>query len=708
MFIRQLLATIKTRLWLAPTLLAFSLPLDAASLDDISFTALPGDKVQIALTLSEPMPDPKRFTTNNPARIALDFQGLTSNISKRSQAVGIGMVRSVRAIEAGNRTRVVINLVDMTSYEGKAQNNQYLITVDAGISGNSNNSRASAPVSRQEPVSNTVAPTAPAENVAAKQVEQIDFRRGDAGEGRVIVRLTDTSTAIDLREEGDQVIIDLLNTDIPENLVRRLDVTDFATPVQSIDTYPTGDNVHMVVSASGAYDTLSYQTDDTFIVEFKPLSAAQKEQLRKDKFTYTGERLSLNFQDIEVRAVLQLLADFTDLNFVTSDTVGGSLTLRLRNVPWDQALDIILKTKGLAMRRTGNVLLVAPSEEIAAREKIELESQKQIEELAPLRSEFIQINYAKASDLATLLKSRENRLLSERGNVTLDDRTNTLLVQDTAERLADVRRLVSKLDIPVRQVLIESRIVVANNDFTRDLGVRFGLTARNNDPNRIDAIGGGLGGNLTSPGPIIENPANSGNEALLVDLPASNPSGAINFLIGSIGENLLRLELSAMQTEGRGEVISSPRIVTSDQAEAIIKQGVEIPFQEATSSGATNIEFKEAVLQLQVTPQITPDDRILMNLTVLQDSPDFSRAIQGVPPVNTREVNTRVLVNNGETIVLGGVYEQTNTQTKEQVPLFGDLPYVGFMFRQSLSTNNNRELLVFVTPKILNDAIPGN
>jgi type IV pilus assembly protein PilQ len=467
----------------------------------------------------------------------------------------------------------------------------------------------------------------------------------------------------------------------------------------------------MTIATSGEFEHISYQADDLYTVEFRALTRQEKEARLKEQQVYEGDRLSLNFQDIEVRAVLQLLADFTGLNMVVSDTVSGRITLRLKNVPWDQAMDIILKTKGLSMRRNDNVVLVAPTEEIAAREKLELESQQQIAELAPLRSELIQVNYAKAADLAALLKSAENKLISERGSVSIDERTNTLLVQDTAVKLSEVRALVNELDVPVRQVMIESRIVIANNDFARDLGVKLGFGAAGSPGDYRYKVGGGLPGDVASPevpSTSFEIPAGSGNQGLLVNLPqtlAAGSGGAINFLVAKMGDFLLRLELTAMQQEGKGEIVSSPRVITSDQNTAVIKQGVEIPYQEATSSGATSVSFKEAVLQLEVTPSITPDDRVIMDLKVNKDNPDFTRAVLGVPPVDTREVETTVLVDNGETVVLGGVFERTKSKNRNSVPFFGDLPYVGFLFKQEQIQDENNELLIFVTPKILKDTL---
>jgi len=534
------------------------------------------------------------------------------------------------------------------------------------------------------------------------------------------------------------MLADIADTELPQRLFRRLDVVDFATPVVAVESRGVDGDVQVDIQTSDDYEYLAYQTDNLFTLEFRALTPAEKEQLERDKIVYSGDRLSLNFQDIEVRAVLQLLADFTGLNLVASDTVRGNITLRLKNVPWDQALDIILKTKGLSMRQTGNVIMVAPTPEIAAQEKLELESKQQIEELAPLRSEFVQINYAKAADLAQLIKSEQNNLLSDRGNVTVDTRTNTLLVQDTAAKLEEIRRLVIRLDIPVRQVMIESRVVIANNDFARDLGVRFGLSASMGatDSNEL-LIAGGQPGNLSTieidKGPFmgaydpsfyqepspnagpyrgsgnplvpfnsgVEIPAGSGNDSLWVNLPAPSPSGAVNFLLGKVGSHLIQLELSAMQREGRGEIVSSPRVVTSDQHQATIKVGQEIPYQESSASGRTTVAFKEAVLQLDVTPHITPDDRIIMDLKVNKDAPNFANAVLGVPPVDTRSVETSVLVDNGETVVLGGVYEREKTFNREQVPWLGDLPVVGNLFKTTQRQDNNQELLIFVTPKIL-------
>jgi type IV pilus assembly protein PilQ len=668
----------------------------ANQLQDVSFSALPGNRVEIVLTTSEPVVDSVSFTTDNPARIAIDLPGTSSALATKVTPVAIGMARSITAIEADGRTRVVVNLLEQVPHEIRSEGNQLIVAIGAGSGAGSMSATA---VSKPSIVSDR--------SIGGRQglaLENIDFRRGPQGEGRIEIEMSDPSIVVDMRQQGEQIILDFMDTSVPPQLARTLDVMDFATPVQIIQTRPDGRNVRMSISTQGEFEHLSYQANNMYTVEFRALTRQEKEALRQAQQVYEGERLSLNFQDIEVRAVLQLLADFTGLNMVVSDTVAGRITLRLKNVPWDQAMDIILKTKGLSMRRNDNVVLVAPTEEIAAREKLELESQQQIEELAPLRSEFIQVNYAKAEDLASLLKSPENKLISDRGSVSIDERTNTLLIQDTAAKISEVRELVATLDIPVRQVLIESRIVIANNDFARDLGVKLsGATTWTNGDTNI-GIGGGLDNEPPTGTAPIFDPGGLG-EALLVNLPAVAPTSAANFVVGKLGSWLLRLELSAMQMEGKGEIVSSPRVITADQNQATIKQGVQIPYQEATSSGATSVAFKDAVLELTVTPQITPDDRIIMDLNVKKDNPDFTRAILGVPPVDTREVETSVLVDNGETVVLGGVFERNKSKNIGRTPFFGDLPYVGWAFRQETVNDENSELLIFVTPKILKDTL---
>ncbi len=671
----------------------------------IDFSVYDGDKVQLNLKMSEQVPEPVSFSTDNPSRISLDFMGVKSDLGYKTKLIGAGSAHSVTALEAGNRTRVVINLTNSVSHEVAVKGD--LVRVLLG------DSKRSTSVPNVSPANVTGIKNNIKSSTESFGINSVDFRRGSSGEGRVLVTLADPTIPVDVREEGGRIIVEFFKAAIAPSMLQTLDVIDFATPVTQIETRPSGENTILEITPTGEYDYLVYQANEVFAVEVRSLSKQEKEALLKERMVFTGEKLSLNFQDIEVRSVLQLLADFTGLNLVTSDTVSGRITLRLKNVPWDQALDIILKSKGLSKRQTDNVIMVAPTEEIAAREQLELESQQKIEELAPLRSEFIQVNYAKAGDLASLLKSEENRLLSERGNVTVDERTNTILIQDTVAKLEDIRRLLLKLDIPVRQVLIESRIVIANNDFAKDLGVRFGATYNGStysgdDFSSMQMVTGGVDGYISGTNSFVggvEIPGGSGQEGLMVNLPVNAPSGAINFLVGKLGSNLLQLELSAMQREGKGEIVSSPRIITSDQNQASIKQGFEIPYQEASSSGATSVSFKEAVLKLDVTPHITPDDRVRMDLQINKDSPDFTNLVLGVPPMETRKIETTVLVDNGETVVLGGVFERTKTTGTEKIPFFGDIPYLGVLFRRNEEKDENKELLIFVTPKILKEAL---
>lgn len=680
------------------------------ALQSIDFSALPGDRVQIALEMSGPASEPASFVTENPARISFDFSGVSSSLGYKTKLIGVGPAHSITALEAGNRTRLVINLSSMVGYKTEVSDSTVLITLDVSNQGIGSSSSVT-----QQPTTSMTDEEAEADSTSggSYDIANIDFRRGEGGEGRILVTLGNPSIPVDVREQGGKIVMEIFKATIDSALVQSLDVMDFATPVSKIETKPVGENVVIEISPTGEYDYLAFRANEVFAVEVRSLSKQEKDALLKERLVFTGDRLSLNFQDIEVRAVLQLLADFTGLNLVTSDTVDGRITLRLKNVPWDQALDIILKSKGLTKRQIDNVIMVAPTEEVAAREQLELESQQKIEELAPLRSDFIQVNYAKAQDLADLLKSEENRLLSERGNVTVDVRTNTLLIQDTAAKLEDIRRLLQRLDIPVRQVLIESRIVIANNDFAKDLGVRFGANFDGSFDDNFTLTAGAMPGHIDNSfgiAPGIENNGtettiDANREALMVNLPVNAPSGGLNFLVGKVGSYLLQLELTAMQTEGRGELISSPRVITSDQTQASIKQGVEIPYQEATASGATKISFKEALLKLDVTPHITPDDRVRMDLIINKDNPDYTRSILGVPPIDTRKIETTVLVDNGKTVVLGGIFERNKTKAEEKVPFFGDIPYAGVLFRRNEQVDDNNELLIFVTPKILKETL---
>ena len=663
---------------------------DSSVLQDVSHVALPGNQQQLSLKLNGEVVQPRTFTIDNPARIALDFPGTKLGLEERMIPVGSGLVRSVTAVEANGRTRVVINLASMVPYSTEVTEEGVLVTLQSGRDVASSSSKSASV--------EALAKGNLSRQVDDREVKDIDFRRGPNGEGRVVFNLSKPGVPMDVVEEGGRIVINFPGTRVPADLLKRLDVTDFGTPVQFIDTRTNSNGTRVVIQPTGSeFEQLAYQSDNLFTLELKPTPKEEIEAARKKKFGYTGERLSLNFQDIEVRSVLQLLADFTELNIVVSDNVDGKLTLRLKNVPWDQALDIILKSKNLGKRQSGNVIMVAPAEEIAARERIELEAEQQKTELAPVRSEFFQINYADAADFSALLKAESGGVLSERGSVTVDNRTNALLVSDTLERLDDVRALINKLDIPVRQVLIESRIVIANDDFNKELGFRMGV-------NR-DTTSDGEGFVLSGDASGVENLINDEtleNGRYNVDLAASDSAGSIGLALAKLPfGSLLELELSAMQAEGNGEVVSSPRIITANQNQAHIEQGVEIAYQEASSSGATSTSFKKAVLSLDVTPQITPDDRIIMDLTVSKDS--VGDIYDGIPSIDTREVSTQVLVDNGETVVLGGIYEQELVDSVKKVPFFGDLPLIGRLFKRTVHKDSKSELLVFVTPKIIRE-----
>ncbi|MFP4609403.1 MAG: type IV pilus secretin PilQ [Thiohalophilus sp.] len=666
------------------------------SLSDISYSTLPGDKVQIKLKLDRPLEsEPASFTIDNPARIAFDLPDTRLDLDERTKDIGIGVARSVTAAEAGGRARVVLNLSSLVGYSTAVEGNDVVITLNESDETRFSRAGESDQRAGESDQRDTL------DQGASVNVLDLDFRRGDSGEGRVEMTLADPNTSVDMKRRGSQVVVTLKNSALNEELERRVDVQDFATPVSTVDAYNRGNDVRVVINATDEFEHIAYQADQKLTIDVKPLIKEEEDRSRQRE-EYTGEKLSLNFQDIEVRAVLQLIADFTGINMVTSDTVSGSVTLRLKNVPWDQALDLILKTKGLDKRQNGNVMLVAPAEEIAAREKMELEANKQVESLAPLINETIQVNYAKASEVASLLKEKGSEFLSERGNITVDERTNKLLVQETAERIDAIISLVDELDVPVRQVLIESRIVLASTNFSKEVGVRFGVS-RNYEGS--DGRERAASGNLNAVDQLINDETLTSPDRWNVNLPAASSSaGTIGMALARLPfGTLVELELSAAQAEGETEIVSSPRVITANQQEAVIESGQEIPYQEASSSGATSVSFKKAVLSLSVTPQITPDDRVIMDLAVTSDNPDFGNLVQGVPPINTQNVQTQVLINNGETIVLGGVYEQTKSNTVNRVPFFADLPIVGALFRSKSQVDEKSELLIFVTPKIIKD-----
>jgi type IV pilus assembly protein PilQ len=678
---------------------------DQPALQAIDVQPLPGQQLQLTLRLSGPAPQPLSFTIDNPARISFDLPNTTLALPSRRIDVHASGLDTILAAEAKDRTRLVLNLDKLVPYDTRVDGSNIIVM----LGGSSAASASAAPA----------AAAAAAGGSAVRELRSIDFRRSADGAGRVIVKLSDPHIHINLHQVGNQIVVDFSDAGVPANLVRRYDATDYGTPVSGFDVTRSGVGSRIAITANGDYEQLAYQSDDQYVVE---VSARRRAANAADeKPVYTGERLTLNFQDIETRAVLQLLADASGQNIVVSDSVSGNVTLRLQNVPWDQALDIVLRTKGLDKRRQDNVIIVAPQAELAAREKAELAARKDVSELAPLRSEYLQVNYAKASDMAALIKGQTNSLMSVRGSVAVDERTNTLLLQDTPDRLSDVRRLVATLDIPVRQVLIEARIVIVNNDFQRQLGSVFGFTnvQKNGKSGIVTTTGTALGadqivgsaitnGNTTgTPFPVsIPTGATAANR-YNVDLPVSPAAGS--FALGILGNNfLVDLELSAAQAETEADIISSPRVITANQKEATIKQGIEIPYQQSASSGATTIQFKDAVLLLKVKPQITPDNRIILDLDVRDDSVGTVVVASGginVPSINTREISTQVLVNDGQTVVLGGILETTNREDDTKVPYLGDIPILGHLFRNTNHQDDKDELMIFVTPKIVREGV---
>jgi type IV pilus assembly protein PilQ len=697
--------------WLLILSLAWPASGLAAALKDVEFASLPGNQVRIDLVLTEAVAAPRDFSTESPARIVLDLPGVTSELPRKNVAIDVGPVQSLMALDADGRTRVVVNLATSVPYRVESRGDRISIAINESVTASLAVPAAPVPPAR---------PSA----VAGPELRGIDFQRGPAGEGRVLVKLPRPDSRATVAEQGGKVVVEVLDTSLPARLRRRLDVVDFGTPVVAVESRPQGRDVAITIQPTKDYEYLAYQVNELFTIEFRTLTQEQQDRKRRDQITFSGDRLTLNFQDIEVRAVLQLLADFTGLNLVASDSVKGNVTLRLKNVPWDQALDIILQSKGLTMRQKGNVIMIGPTEEVMAREEQELAATQKIEELVPLRTEHIQINYAKATEIAKLLETQQvtkgtvgfqqgevqgekdesqaRGLLSSRGSVTADERTNTLLVQDTADKLEQIRQLVARLDVPMRQVMIESRVVIASDNFARELGVRFGANRLQVNENKGDfnEIYGGRPGTLVGDnywGTTVDDTV-----PLMVDLPAANPTSAINFLIGKIGSYLLQLELSAMQQEGRGEIISNPRVITSDKQKAEIEVGQQVPVvTPGTQNEPPTVKYQDATLKLTVTPHITPDNRILMALRVTKNEADEALKVDGNPYINKRAVETNVLVDNGETVVLGGVFERTRFTSKEQVPWLGNLPIVGNLFKNDARKETNNELLIFVTPRIL-------
>jgi type IV pilus assembly protein PilQ len=659
-------------------------------------------KTVVRITTKEPLRNvPPNFSVASPARIAFDFPNTVNALGRASQDIGQGELRSMNVVQGTERTRLVLNLRRPVAHEASLDGSTLVISL-------------AEPAVVQTAPGGQVAHFAEGKAEAKHAIRDIDFRRGRAGEGRVVVDLSDTTTGIDIRQQGQNVIVEFLKTSLPDNLRRRLDVVDFGTPVNTVSTFQQGENVRMVIEPKGQWEHNAYQTDTQFVVEVKPVVADPSREGQRGR--YTGEKLSLNFQNVEVRAVLNVIADFTDLNIITSDTVTGNITLRLKDVPWDQALEIILLTRGLDSRRSGNVVWIAPRDELATREKLALEAAQQINDLEQTRTESFQMNYQKAADVQKLLSDPNQRILSKRGSAVVDARTNTLFVQDTPSRLEEVRRLIAKIDVAVRQVMIEARIVEANDSFSKNLGVRFGYA----EDARTGAIGRNIGGLKPVIGAELNNtqqaaglvsgtPLLSGSPGgLQSSLPAAGlnafNAGQFSFVLFNASlSRILSLEISALEADGKGKIISSPRVLTADQVEALIEQGTEIPYQQATSSGATSVSFRKANLALKVKPQITPDGNIIMTLDVNKDQPGATTPA-GVQ-INTKHVKTEVLVENGGTVVIGGIYEQTDRTDITRIPFFGELPFLGFLFRNNTTISNKTELLVFITPRIVNERL---
>lgn len=665
-------------------------------IESVDYATLPDGKQVIKLGLKQMLQTvPPGFALNNPPRIALDFPATANGLGQNTVTVNQGTLRSLNVVQAGSRTRLVINLGASVGYETKIAGKTLLVILESSGSATTAPSNVTASFAETK------------QNAQTHSVRDIDFRRGPNNEGRVLIDLSDTTTGIDIRKQGKHIVVDLNNTSLPRALERRLDASDFGTPVETIETTRSGDNVHMVISPKGTWEYSAYQTDRQFIIEVKATVDDGALGVATGK-RFTGDKLSLNFQNVEVRSVLQVIADFTGLNIVTSDSVTGNLTLRLKDVPWDQALSIILQSKGLDMRRSGNVILIAPREELAAKEKGALEAQQQISDLEAVHTESFQMKYQKAADVQKILSDKTQQILSKRGSAVLDARTNTLFVQDTPTKLEEVRKLLSQIDVAVKQVLIDARIVEASDSFSKNIGVRLGIPNRAirsaNATTQVSTTG--KLEDFTNMFPVSGPSSTKYPDNLSINLPAAgiggNAAGSIAMIFSNAVTGTLHLELSALEADGGGKVISNPRIVTADQVEATIQQGTQIPYQQATSSGATSISFVNASLSLKVKPQITPDDNIIMDLKINKDS--VGQVTNAGPAIDTKQITTQVLVENGGTVVIGGIYTQNKNNTVTKVPLLGDIPVVGNLFKQRSSSDNKTELLIFVTPKILRDS----
>lgn len=678
---------------------------DKLTLEQVDSVVLPGDEIELRLGFDGDAPTPAAYQIEKPARIVFDLPNTHSTLPGKYQSLGNGNARSVTVVDTQDRTRVIVNLSELAGYNTRVEGNQLYINIGKTV------------VAKPGAAAKVVRAATPASSLSqVKAIQNVDFRRGDQGDGQIVVELSNGSIPVDVQQQGSKITAKFVGAKLPENLRRRLDVTDFATPVQTIDSFNDGGNGLMVIQPQGDFEYLAYQTDNKLTISVKPV--AKEDKRKKQDFAYGGEKLSLNFQDIEVRSVLQLIADFTSLNLVASDSVNGKITLRLQNVPWDQALDLILKTKGLDKRTIGNVMLVAPADEIAARERLEMESNSQSERLAQLRSEFIQVNYAKAADILSLVGG-PSKLLSDRGRASVDTRTNTIIVLDTAKRIEEIRDVVNRLDVPVKQVMIEARIVLATTGYSKDMGVKWGLSnlKSTDSGNKAISIGGSrkttadnwqfVGDASSSAGGTTTRTLTQPDD-LMVDLGVDkSQASSIDIGLISFGGNLLDLELSALQSDGHAEIVSTPKVLTADKQKARIASGQQIPYQQATSSGATAISFQNAELSLEVTPSITPDGRINMDLLINNDSPGDLQA-NGTRAINTNRVATTVRVDDGQTVVLGGIFQTNSSKSTTKTPFLGDIPFLGRLFRLDSVSNTKQELLIFITPKLASDALAAN
>ena len=655
-------------------------------IESVDFSNLSGGRVSIRIKLKEPLANPPAgFTLNNPARIALDFPQTANGLAKSNVAAELGVLKNVTLAQAKERTRMVLNLTKNVAYSTALNGKEVIILLQGG------EANAGAETKFAEPKAYD----------KLHAITNVDFARGKSGEGRIIVDLSDATAGINIKQKGKTIVVDFINTSVPDSLQRRLNVINFNTPVLYIDTMKQGNNGRMVIEPKGNWEQSAYQVDKKFIIDVRPIIEDPNKLVQGSKAGYAGEKLSLNFQDIEVRSVLQVLADFTGINIVTSDSVTGNITLRLKDVPWDQAMDIITKSKSLRMQKIGNVIMVAPVEEVLAKEKLQLEASRQIEDLEPLVTEVFTLKYMKAESLKNMLTDSKQRILSKRGSAVLDPRTNTVFVQDTPKYLAAVQVIINKTDVAVRQVMIESRLVLADDRFGKSLGARFGVQHQATS----GRTGVGIGSNIVdTSGLATGSTAVGGTSALQSNLPVSNAFGSFAFSLFRLPAGLLlNLELSALESDNRGKIVSSPRVTTANQQKAKIEQGTEIPYLEASASGAAAVSFKKAVLSLEVTPQITPDDKIIMDLEVKKQK--VGVVFRDVPSIDTQSITTQVLVSNGETAVLGGIYEQIERNDVNKVPFFGDLPVFGNLFKRKVIQQDKTELLIFITPKIMDESL---